>query len=124
MNIPYYFHNTFLTLHPYSYTSTNYVNVCTHYKWHKILWHTSLSRPSLAFQLNGIIGTAGIEKSVDGMTINAPEKGILEAMVGMHDLLISDYTSMGVGFAYRISSYNDSNPLNNMALVVTLGLGF
>ncbi|MBO7227728.1 MAG: carboxypeptidase-like regulatory domain-containing protein [Bacteroidales bacterium] len=123
-NIPYYFHNTFLTLHPYSYTSTNYVNVCTHYKWNKVFWNTSFSKPSLAFQLNGIIGTADIEKSVDGITINAPEKGILEAMVCIHDLLISGYTSMGICYAYRISSYNDSNPLNNMALVLTLGASF
>ncbi len=123
-NFIYYFNNSFLTLRPYSFTSTDYANICLRYDWNKSLWNTKLSKPQLSFQLNSIIGTShGINK-VDGIDIQAPEKGIVEGAICINDLLIFNISKWGIGVAYRLSSYNSPTPVDNMAIFFNIRVGF
>ena len=112
----YYFNNSFLTLEPYSFTSTDYVNLCLRYDWNKPLWDTKMSKPQLSFQLNSIIGTAHGITNVDGIDIEAPEKGIMEGAICIDNLLIATGLKYGIGIAYRLSSYNQPNTIDNMSV--------
>lgn len=122
-NFIYYFNNSFLTLHPYSFTTTDYANLCLRYNWNKSLWNFKLSKPQLSFQLNSIIGTAHGITTVDGIGIQAPEKGIMEGAICINDLLIYNITKIGIGAAYRLSSYNSPSPADNMAVFFNLRIG-
>jgi hypothetical protein len=75
-------------------------------------------------QINGIIGSAKNEVTIDGMPIKAPEKGILEPCVAINDIINYSTISLGVGYAYRISSYNSIYEKENMSVFMTIGLNF
>jgi hypothetical protein len=122
-NFIYYFNNSFLTLHPYSFTSTDYANVCLRYNWNKSLWDFKLSKPQLSFQLNGIIGTSRGITTVDGIDIQAPEKGIIEGAICINDLLIYNISKYGIGIAYKQSSYNSPSFKDNMAIFFNIRIG-
>ena len=122
-NINYYFNNAFLTLAPYSFTSTDYANVCLRYNWNKSLWDFKLSKPQLSFQLNGIIGTSRGITTVDGIDIQAPEKGIIEGAICINDLLICNMSKYGIGIAYKQSSYNSPSFKDNMAIFFNIRIG-
>lgn len=122
-NFIYYFNNAFLTLHPYSFTATDYANLCLRYDWNKALWNTKMSKPQLSFQLNSIIGTSRGISTVDGINIQAPEKGIMEGAIIINDLINIGMTKWGIGAAYRLSSYNSPSPVDNMAVFFNLRAG-
>ena len=122
-NINYYFNNAFLTLAPYSFTSTDYANVCLRYNWNKSLWDFKLSKPQLSFQLNGIIGTSRGITTVDGIDIQAPEKGIIEGAICINDLLIYNMSKYGIGIAYKQSCYNSPSFKDNMAIFFNIRIG-
>ncbi len=122
-NFIYYFNNSFLTLHPYSFTATDYANLCLRYDWNKALWNTKMSKPQLSFQLNSIIGTAHGITTVDGIGIQAPEKGIMEGAIIINDLINIGMTKWGIGAAYRLSSYNSPSPADNMSVFFNIRIG-
>ncbi len=122
-NFIYYFNNAFLTLHPYSFTATDYANLCLRYDWNKALWTTKMSKPQLSFQLNSIIGTSRGISTVDGINIQAPEKGIMEGAIIINDLINIGMTKWGIGAAYRLSSYNSTTPMDNMAVFFNIRIG-
>ena len=122
-NFIYYFNNSFLTLHPYSFTATDYANLCLRYDWNKALWNTKMSKPQLSFQLNSIIGTSRGISTVDGINIQAPEKGIMEGAIIINDLINIGMTKWGIGAAYRLSSYNSPSPVDNMAVFFNIRIG-
>ena len=82
-----------------------------------------MSKPQLSFQLNSIIGTSRGISTVDGINIQAPEKGIMEGAICINDLLIYNITKIGIGAAYRLSSYNSPSPADNMAVFFNLRIG-
>ncbi len=121
-NIWYFFHHSFLTLHPYSFTSTEYANVCIAFHSTKQFWSTKYSKPTLSLQLNSIIGSSRGLTSVQDIQIQAPERGILEPAIYINNLYtLNKIIQFGLGYAYHISSYKSTNELNNMALFFTLG---
>ena len=123
-NMSFYFNNAFLTIAPYSFTSTDYINVCLRYNWNKSLWDFKLSKPQLSFQLNSIIGTSHGITTVDGIDIQAPEKGIIEGAICINDLLVYNTTKWGIGVAYKQSSYNSPAFTDNMAIFFNVRVGF
>ena len=122
-NFKYYFNNTFLTLAPYSFSSTDYANVSLRYDWNKSLWNTFISKPQLSFQLNSIIGTSHGITTADGINFQAPEKGIAETAICINDLINIGITKIGIGAAYRLSSYNSPSPADNMSVFFNIRIG-
>lgn len=123
-SVVYYFRNSFLTLHPHEFVSDRFANLCINFRFAQPFWRLKYSKPKAMLQINGIIGSAKNEVTIDGMPIKAPEKGILEPCVAINDILTYSMITLGVGYAYRISSYNSIYEKENMSVFMTIGLNF
>ena len=121
-NMWYYFRNSFMTLHPHQFVSDKFANLCVSFSFAQPFWKFKYSKPKPFLQLNSIIGTSSQKLTCDNMPVLAPEKGILEPCVAINDLLIYSTLTCGVGYAYRISSYNSIYEKDNMSVFMTIRL--
>ena len=121
-NMWYYFRNSFMTIKPHEFVSDRFANLCVSFQFARPFWHLKYSKPKAMLQINGIVGTAKNTLSIDGMPLQAPEKGILEPCVAINDIITYSYITLGVGYAYRISAYNSIYEKENMAVFLTIGL--
>ena len=123
-NVVYYFRNSFLTLNPHRFVSDRFANLCISFKFARPFWRLKYSKPKAMLQLNGIVGTAKNTMSIDGMPLQAPEKGILEPCVAINDIITYSSITLGAGYAYRISAYNSIYEKENMAVFMTIGINY
>lgn len=131
----FYFSNAFLTLQPAELAANNYLQLCLRLSTSKPLWNLDgYSKPKLYFQANTCWGMLWDGSRLsdatysDGLTLYAPDKGLMELSGGVTNLLCFNGIYIGFAAAYQIApsmaGYYRANPADRIAYLSSATLIF
>lgn len=100
----YYFNNSFLTVFPNQFYANTFAMASIKYS-SPYFWKTKYSSPRFMAQINAMIGSNGGQETavVEGFTLRAPSKGLVEPMAGIDRLLRWGAFDLGFAMAYQIT---------------------
>ena len=103
----YFFKQSFLTVRPNKFAANVFAHVCLNYTAPLPLWELSWSAPHPFLQINAMWGhllgqDANGQRVWDGLTLQAPNKGLIEPATGFDRLVHWGLTDIGFAVAYQI----------------------
>lgn len=104
----YFFRHNFLTVSPNTFASNAFAHICLNYTTPEPIWKSSWSNPHPFIQVNAMIGRLHDADEmglavVDGISLKAPDKGLLEPAAGLDGLIRWGLLDVGFGVAYQVS---------------------
>lgn len=123
----YFFKNAFLTVRPNRFTANMFAHVCLNYTAPLPLWELSWSSPHPFLQVNAMWGRllgqdVNGQRVWDGLTLQAPNKGLLEPATGFDRLVHWGLMDIGFAVAYQLcpttASYKYDKIEDNMAFTI------
>ena len=123
----YFFKNSFLTVRPNTFTANVFAHICLNYTAPLPLWELSWSAPHPFLQVSAmwghLLGQDELGQRIwDGLTLQAPNKGLLEPATGFDGLVHWGLLDVGFGVAYQIcpqsAAYLNENIIDNMAFTI------
>ncbi len=123
----YFFKNSFITVRPNTFTANLFAHICLNYTAPLPLWELSWSAPHPFLQVSAmwghLLGQDGLgQRMWDGLTLQAPNKGLLEPATGFDGLVHWGLLDMGFGVAYQIcppsAAYLNEDLIDNMAFAI------
>jgi hypothetical protein len=115
--------NTFETMRPNEFLADRYVALHVRHSFGNLLFKREKFRPVPVVVANAAWGALDKPEVHDGFTFSELNSGYYEAGLQIDNLLRSGFSSFGVGAFYRLGPNAFPDPLDNLAVKLTLGLG-
>jgi hypothetical protein len=115
--------NTFETMRPNEFLADRYVALHVRHSFGNLLFKREKFRPVPVVVANAAWGALDKPEVHDGFTFSELNSGYYEAGLQIDNLLRSGFSSFGIGAFYRLGPNAFPDPLDNLAVKLTLGLG-
>ena len=117
--------NIFETMRPYEFFSSKYASVFLTHSFEKLLFKHKHFQPVLNLHANAGIGTMdpALKALQQGIDFKTMDKGYYEAGLSINDIYKSLTGSFGVGAYYRLGSYMEAKPINNLMIKLVFSSG-
>ncbi len=115
--------NTFETMRPNEFLADRYLALYLRHSFGNLIFKGKRFRPVPVLLLNAGLGALDEPDRHRGYSFKSMEDGYLEGGLQLDNLLRSNITAFGVGIFYRMGPNTLPEPVDNLALKLTMSLG-